>query len=57
MAGVPVLDVELAPGEILFLPVGWWHFVEGLDISLTISATHVRWDNDFFSSYPNNHDF
>lgn len=57
MAGVPVLDVELAPGEILFLPVGWWHFVEGLDISLTISATHFRWDNDFFSSYPNNHDF
>lgn len=57
MAGVPVTDVELAPGEILFLPVGWWHFVEGLDISLTISATHFRWDNDFYSSYPNNHDF
>lgn len=57
MAGVPVIDCELAPGEILFLPVGWWHFVEALDISLTISATHFRWDNDFYSSYPNNHDF
>jgi hypothetical protein len=57
MAGVPVIDCELAPGEILFLPVGWWHFVEALDISLTVSATHFRWDNDFYSSYPNNHDF
>jgi hypothetical protein len=57
MAGVPVIECELAPGEILFLPVGWWHFVEALDISLTISATHFRWDNDFYSSYPNNHDF
>lgn len=57
MAGVPIVDCELAPGEILFLPVGWWHFVEALDISLTISATHFRWDNDFYSSYPNNHDF
>jgi hypothetical protein len=57
MAGVPVIDCELAPGEILFLPVGWWHFVEALDISLTISATHFRWDNDFYSSYPNKHDF
>jgi ribosomal protein L16 Arg81 hydroxylase len=57
MADVPVIDCELAPGEILFLPVGWWHFVAALDISLTISATHFRWDNDFYSSYPNNHDF
>jgi len=57
MAGVPVLDCELAPGEILFLPVGWWHFVEALDISLTVSATHFRWDNDFYSNYPHNHDF
>lgn len=36
LAGVPVLDVELAPGEILFLPMGWWHFVEALDIAVTV---------------------
>lgn len=57
MAGVPVLECELAPGEILFLPVGWWHFVEGLDISVTVSATNFRWHNDFYTNYPPNHDF
>lgn len=57
MKGVPVLECILEPGEILFLPVGWWHFVESLDISVTIATTHFRWDNDFFSSYPQNHDF
>jgi hypothetical protein len=57
MADVPVLDCELAPGEILFLPVGWWHFVEALDISVTIAATNFIWDNDFYTSYPTEHDF
>ncbi|MNY67216.1 Cupin superfamily protein [compost metagenome] len=57
MAGVPVLDCVLAPGEILFLPVGWWHFVEALDVSITVSATNFRWDNDFYSNYPQHHDF
>ena len=57
MAGVPVIDCVLEPGEILFLPVGWWHFVEALDISITISATNFRWHNDFYTQYPTNHDF
>ncbi|MBY0241971.1 MAG: cupin-like domain-containing protein [Burkholderiaceae bacterium] len=57
MAGVPVPECVLAPGEVLFLPVGWWHFVEALDISITVSATHFKWDNDFYSTYPSNHDF
>ncbi|MRV72417.1 cupin-like domain-containing protein [Duganella sp. FT92W] len=57
MAGVPVPECVLEPGEVLFLPVGWWHFVEALDISITVSATHFKWDNDFYSNYPTNHDF
>jgi len=57
MANVPVIDCVLEPGEILFLPVGWWHFVEALDITITVSTTHFKWDNDFYSDYPGNHDF
>ena len=56
-ANAQVLECVLEPGEILFLPVGYWHFVEGLDISVTMTFTNFRWDNDFYSSYPKNLDF
>lgn len=46
-----ILDVILEPGEILFLPVGCWHYVKGLDISITMSFTHFRFNNDFHSFY------
>jgi hypothetical protein len=55
--GVPVAECILQPGEILFLPVGWWHYVEGLDLSVTMAFTNFRWDNDFYSHYPKGHDF
>ena len=57
MRDVQVSECVLEPGEILFLPVGCWHFVEALDISLTVAFTNFKWDNDFYSSYPSNHDF
>lgn len=52
-----VLECVLEPGEILFLPVGCWHFVEALDVSVTVAFTNFRWDNDFYTPYPPNHDF
>lgn len=57
MAGVPIHECVLEPGEILFLPVGWWHHVEALDVSVTLAYTNFRWPNDFFSNYPPHHDF
>ena len=47
-----VLECELAPGELLFLPVGCWHFVEGLEASITLTFINFRWTNDFNSHYP-----
>ncbi len=46
-----MMDVEIGAGEILFLPVGCWHYVLGLEVSITMSFTNFRWDNDFSSFY------
>lgn len=33
---------DLDPGEALFIPVGWWHHVRALDISISVSFTNFR---------------
>jgi len=45
-------DVLLEPGEILFMPFGWWHQVKSIDFSVTITFTNFRWRNDAYASYP-----
>lgn len=51
MRDVTVLECDLAPGELLFIPVGWWHHVRGLDISVTVTFVNFVFDNDFSSMY------
>jgi hypothetical protein len=48
---VAVMDVEIGPGDLLFLPVGWWHYVRGLEVSITMTFTNFVFDNDFYSIY------
>jgi hypothetical protein len=48
---VTVVDVEIGPGDLLFLPVGWWHYVRGLELSITMTFTNFAFDNDFYSAY------
>jgi hypothetical protein len=50
-ADVRVIDVVIGPGDLFFLPVGWWHHVRGLEISITMTFTNFVYDNDFFSFY------
>ncbi|MBL8624883.1 MAG: cupin-like domain-containing protein [Myxococcales bacterium] len=51
-ADVHVHDVELGPGELLFVPVGWFHHVRALEPSISVSFTcftepnQYRWDVD-----------
>ncbi|MBL8684324.1 MAG: cupin-like domain-containing protein [Myxococcales bacterium] len=40
--------VELEPGDALFIPVGWWHAVRALSVSINIAFTNFTRDN-FFS--------
>ncbi|MEW6737472.1 MAG: cupin-like domain-containing protein [Acidobacteriota bacterium] len=37
------VECMLEPGEILFIPIHWWHFVYGLDFS--VSITFFWWAN------------
>jgi ribosomal protein L16 Arg81 hydroxylase len=48
---VKVLDVIVEPGETMFLPLGWWHQVTALDLSLSFSFSNPAVPNTF--SYRN----
>lgn len=51
MRNVRMIDVILEPGDLLFLPIGYWHYVRGLDISITMTFTNFLHSNDFNSFY------
>jgi hypothetical protein len=52
LRGLHIYDVTLSPGEIIFMPIGWWHEVRALDFSVTMTYTNFHWPNDLFASYP-----
>lgn len=39
--GAAYVEAVLNPGDILYIPRGWWHFVKSLSISISI-AFHFR---------------
>jgi len=47
----PVLETVIGPGEAIFLPVGWWHQVEALDLSASMSFTSFRRPNIHVEDY------
>lgn len=44
-----VITGILNPGQVLFLPNGWWHYVRALDVSITVTFTNFIYDNPIFS--------
>jgi len=48
---VKVLEVVAEPGDTVFLPLGWWHQVTALDVSLSFSYSCLALPNEF--SYVN----
>lgn len=49
---VTLIELTLGPGEALFIPAGWWHQVDALDPSISVSVLAMAWPNDFGWYYP-----
>jgi ribosomal protein L16 Arg81 hydroxylase len=45
--GIEHVELEVGPGDSLFIPVGWWHHVTSLDTSVSISFTNFAFPNGF----------
>jgi hypothetical protein len=41
------INVVLNPGDVLFIPVGWWHYVRSLEVSIMISYINFCFKNDY----------
>ncbi|HEY9624697.1 MAG TPA: cupin-like domain-containing protein, partial [Crinalium sp.] len=50
---VHIIETIVNPGEIIFVPVGWWHQVKGLDVSISLSFTNFVFPNAY--SYQDPH--
>jgi len=46
-AEADVIETVLEPGEIIFVPVGWWHQVKALDVSIAVSFSNFAFPNQF----------
>ena len=46
-----VIEIDVGPGDALFVPIGWWHHVVGLETSISMSFTNFNAPNEFIG-YP-----
>jgi len=45
-------EVVLGPGDLLFIPIGWWHQVRSESFSTMLTYTNFLWPNAGYESYP-----
>jgi len=54
---VTVLEVVAEPGDTVFLPLGWWHQVRSLDVSLSFSYSNLDLPNQYTYVNPTIHNW
>lgn len=42
-----IMEVTVNPGELLFIPIGWWHCVKSIDITISVTGNNFRFANSF----------
>ncbi|MFC7359477.1 cupin-like domain-containing protein [Nocardioides astragali] len=42
-ARASVMEVEVGPGDGLFIPVGWWHWARSLSVSVSATFSSFAW--------------
>jgi hypothetical protein len=42
----------MSPGDVLFLPVGWWHWVRALDTAIMVSYINFKFPNEYEWFHP-----
>lgn len=50
---VKILEVILEPGEMIFIPIGWWHQVKSLNVSISLSLMNFIFPNYYKYQNPN----
>jgi hypothetical protein len=51
-AEVRQFQVTVGPGDALFVPVGWWHHVTALEMSISVSSTSFVFPNQLQWTHP-----
>ena len=46
-----IMETIIKPGELLFIPLGWWHFVKSLDTTISITGNNFAFPNTFTSIF------
>ncbi|MBY0405657.1 MAG: cupin-like domain-containing protein, partial [Cyanobacteria bacterium] len=42
-----VIEFILEPGQCVFMPVGWWHEITALDVSISLTMTQFKYNNTY----------
>lgn len=52
MRNLTPLEIIIHPGDAIFIPIGWWHCVESLDVSMSVTFHDFKAPNQFAAEFP-----